>query len=98
MLSILSPLATMLASLWPKPETQVAMMHLLFHGALALLFVPVAPWLARFTTWLLPEPSSASGKHVDLRYLDQQALEIPELALAQATRAVLRMAEVNETM
>ena len=98
LLALLGPLVPLLARLWSNAGTQVAMMHMGFNLALALLFVPLATPLARLMEWLLPEPVSTQGTHAGPRYLDPNALAQPAVALGQATRETLRMAEVVTEM
>jgi phosphate:Na+ symporter len=74
------------------------MMHLGFNLALAVLFVPLATLLAHLMEWLVPEPASTQGKNSGPRYLDPKALALPAVALGQATRETLRMAEVVTEM
>ena len=98
LLALLGPLASLLAHLWSNAGTQVAMMHLGFNLALAVLFVPLATPLTRLMKSLLPEPTNTQGTHAGPRYLDPKALAQPAVALGQATREVLRMAEVVTEM
>lgn len=93
---LLNPLAKLLTQLLPSPATQVAIAHLGFNLILALLFAPLAGQLAHLTTRLLPE--SERTKRKGSRYLDPEALTLPAVALGQAMREVLRMADLATEM
>ena len=96
-LALLDPLTNLLAHVWSNAGTEVAMTHLGFNLALAVFFVPLATPFARLMEALLPEPISIqerSGTH----RLDLKALSQPAVALGQATRETLRMAEVVSDM
>ena len=96
-LLLLPYLAQGLDAVGLDPATGAALAHFLFNLALALLFLPVLPVMADGLERLLPERVRA-GDPAQPLYLDQQALDTPAVALANATREVLRMADVVETM
>ncbi len=79
---------------------QVVNMHLIFNLALLVLCLPfIGPveWLVRV---LLPEPASVDESRL-LRpesALDRRVIKQPGLALASATRELLRMSELVEVM
>ncbi|MBV8884833.1 MAG: Na/Pi cotransporter family protein [Chroococcidiopsidaceae cyanobacterium CP_BM_RX_35] len=93
---LLNPLAAVLTYLLPNPAAQVAIAHLGFNLILAVLFIPLAPRIANFSTMLLPEPETAEKK--GSRYLDPHMLTLPAVALGQAMREVLRMADLATEM
>ncbi|MEH1844500.1 MAG: Na/Pi cotransporter family protein [Nostoc sp.] len=95
-LALLNPLAVLLTRLLPNPSTQVALAHLGFNLILAIVFVPLANSLADFATKLLPEPEAE--KKLSARYLDPNALTLPAIALGQAMREILRMADLATEM
>ncbi|MEH1926840.1 MAG: Na/Pi cotransporter family protein [Nostoc sp.] len=95
-LVLLNPLAVLLTRLLPNPSTQVALAHLGFNLILAIVFVPLANSLANFATRLLPEPEAE--KKLSVRYLDPNALTLPAIALGQAMREILRMADLATEM
>lgn len=69
--------------------------HLAFNIAVALFFWPLSPLLARVMERLVPdEPPGESGP----QYLDEAALETPVVALSGATREVLRVGDLIESM
>jgi phosphate:Na+ symporter len=70
----------------------IANAHTLFNLALAGLFLPVLPWIAGGLARLIPERVTDKAES-EPRYLDSASLESPALALGQATRESLHMAD-----
>lgn len=93
---LLHPIASLLAHLLPSPAAQISVAHLGFNVILAVLFVPLAQQLADLVTRLLAEPERTKKK--GSRYLDPEALTLPAVALGQAMREVLRMADLATEM
>jgi phosphate:Na+ symporter len=87
-----------LRPLSPSGDAQlVANAHTLFNVALAVIFLPLVPLVARFLEWLAPARAE-STEPFGPRYLDRSALESPPLALGQATREILHMADIVREM
>ena len=76
---------------------QIANAHTLFNVGITALFLPFSSILAHFISGLVPEDKEREGLFGP-RYLDEQMLETPALALGQATREALRMADVVSDM
>lgn len=76
---------------------QVANFHTIFNLALAAAFLPLTDLMARFVTRVLPETPGGEGP-IRPKYLDPDVIGTPSVALACATREVLRMADTVETM
>ena len=76
---------------------QVANFHTVFNLALALVFLPLLTPIAALLERLFPE-SANGGAEETVRHLDESVLDSPKLALACATREVMRMADEVETM
>jgi phosphate:Na+ symporter len=95
-LTLLNPLAALLTHLLPNPATQVALAHLGFNLILAIVFVPLANPIANFAIQLWPEPQA--DHKLGSRYLDPNVLTLPAVALAQAMREILRMADLAAEM
>jgi phosphate:Na+ symporter len=78
----------------PSLTRQIANAHSLFNVGAALVFIPfVRPW-GRLFRFLIKE------EEVDVEvfrpaYLDHRVLDTPSLALGQATRETLRMADIT---
>ncbi|HXI83755.1 MAG TPA: Na/Pi cotransporter family protein [Verrucomicrobiae bacterium] len=97
-LPLLPWLIRVLQPLSPSGDTQlVANAHTLFNVALALAFLPLVPAVAPLLEKLVPARAEATGEFGP-RYLDESSLESPALALGQATREILRMADIVREM
>jgi phosphate:Na+ symporter len=82
----------------PAGDTQlVANAHSLFNVALALVFLPLVPVVARLLEKFVPARAEGTGQFGP-RYLDRSSLESPALALGQATREILHMADIVREM
>ncbi|RAQ98100.1 Na/Pi cotransporter family protein [Thermogemmatispora tikiterensis] len=97
-LALLPLLTSLLARLGLEPVWQVALTHLTFNLALAAVFVPLAAPVTHLVTLLLPEQENQYEQPLGPRYLDPEALASPAVALGQATREVLRMADIVTEM
>jgi phosphate:Na+ symporter len=76
--------------------------HLAFNGALLVICLPLVGIMKWVTSRLLPTLADV-GKHLDPLMnrhtaLDRSVLEMPQLALASATRECLRMSDIIELM
>jgi phosphate:Na+ symporter len=79
------------------PAHEVVLFHLGFNVVLAALFVGFTDQIARITERLMPSPPPAEGA-TRPRHLDPSALETPPLAIGNAARETLRIADVIEEM
>ena len=92
-LPVLGGLIGWLTSVSGGGDTQlIANSHTLFNIALAIIFLPLLPWLARVLEKVIPTSALATEKP-GAHYLDAASLESPALALGQATREILHMAD-----
>jgi phosphate:Na+ symporter len=96
-LPLLGPLADLLGRWEASPARLAANFHFLFNLALALLFIGLLPLLAKLLRRVFPDPVAPADPGAP-RYLDEAALATPSVALANASREVLRMADVVEAM
>ncbi|MBI4735689.1 MAG: Na/Pi cotransporter family protein, partial [candidate division NC10 bacterium] len=88
----------MLRWISPHGATQViANAHTMFNVGLALVFTPLTPFVARLAERLAPTPVQREERF-GAKHLDRSALESPTLALGQATREILHMADHVSTM
>ncbi|KFC70994.1 Na/Pi cotransporter II-related protein [Bosea sp. LC85] len=94
LLPVLTPIAERFAS---HSAQSAALFHLAFNIVMALLFLVPLPAFAGVLTRLLPDPAPEADPSRP-RYLDTAALTTPTLALANATREVLHMADVVDAM
>ena len=81
----------------PAPGRLVVNFHLAFNLALAVVFLGCVAALARLLTRLLPDPPAPAdpGRPV---HLDVAALDSATVALANAARETLRIADMVESM
>ena len=89
---------------WAGPDVarQVVTLHLVFNVALLVLCLPLTGPVARLVTVIVrprPTPEQLANPLAEAASaLDQSVIGVPALALASATRELLRMAEIIERM
>jgi len=93
----IDPLTALVASTAADPARQIANAHTLFNLGISLLFLPFTPLASRAIEALVPEDHTGETPF-RVRYLDERALGQPSLALGQATRETLRMADIVQGM
>ena len=95
-LPLLGYVTPLVAELGADPARQIANFHSLFSAAVLLAGLPLVGLMAKVTERLLP----ASEVELDdgPRYLNKEAAQTPQLALACAKREALRMADITEQM
>jgi phosphate:Na+ symporter len=98
---LFTPFLPMIAAKFPEVQPDMAKMtaefHIAFNLALAIIFMPLLDPLA----WLLSKMFTARAQVGDPsapRYLDDNELETPALAVADAARETLRMGDTVEVM
>jgi len=96
-LPLLHPIAAMLASLGDSPARIAVNFHTAFNLALAIVFLVPLDGFAQLLVRLLPEPPHPDDPGLP-HYLDEAALESPGVALANAAREAMRMADMVENM
>jgi phosphate:Na+ symporter len=89
--------ADWLTPLQSSPARFVANFHTLLNVALAVLFIGVLDGLAKLLTRLIPS-QAATASPGQARYLDLTVLQNPAVAMSNAAREALRMADVVERM
>ena len=97
-LPLLGPFAHLTALTSADLARQIANAHTIFNVGLALLFLPFTGRFARLTLRLVPERAEEPEEKFGPKYLNPAMLTEPSLALAQAVREALRMAEVVQDM
>ncbi len=85
-----------IAMLGSEPGRQIANFHTLFNLALALVFLPLTTVVGDALIKFLPD--TGGGGEFKPRYLDPDVIDTPSVAIACATREVLRMADTVESM
>ena len=96
-LPFIPQLVVLMMQIDASPTRLAANFHLLFNVTLAFLFLVALPQVARLLRAIIPDRALAAEPGAPL-YLDEAALATPSVALSNASREVLRMADVVETM
>ncbi|MCG5478311.1 Na/Pi cotransporter family protein [Sinorhizobium alkalisoli] len=78
-----------------QPENLPVDVHLAFNMVVALVAWPFAGMLARAMARFVPDEEASE---LGPRYLDEASLETPAMALSGATREVLRVGDLIESM
>ncbi|MEM5314979.1 Na/Pi cotransporter family protein [Paraburkholderia sp. JHI869] len=97
LLTVCSPLARLLDNVPGDASRTIADFHTGLNVAIAVVFIGLLDPVARLLERLLPSRPAADDTGSP-RYLDENALQTPSLALACAAREVIRMSEVVEAM
>jgi phosphate:Na+ symporter len=93
----LPALNAVLQPLQPDLAKLTAQFHIAFNVALAVIFMALLDPLAWLLTRLFPARPEANNQSAP-RYLDENALDTPALALVDAARETLRMGDFVENM
>lgn len=84
-----------------NPGSLVVLAHVLFNFVLVIVFLPLSNFMERLTGVLVVEPVAASDSEFSFNrnsVLDKSVLHLPTLALASATRELLRMSDIVALM
>lgn len=92
----IGPLTKVVAHSASELPRQIANAHTFFNIAITVIFLPIAGTMAKLVQRLVPE--SGAEERFSTRYLDERVLSSPSLALGQATREALRMADIVQDM
>jgi phosphate:Na+ symporter len=96
-LPLIDPMLKYMAMFDPNPARLAANFHTTFNILIAAAFILPLPWIATLLLKLFPEKMRASDPGTP-QYLDKDALDTPSVALSNAAREVLRMADTVEIM
>lgn len=96
-LPLLHPLTQWLAPLGASPARMAVNFHTAFNLSLAVLFILPVERMAQLLVRLLPDPPRPDDPGVP-QYLDEGALGSANVALANAARESMRMADMVEGM
>jgi len=96
-LPLLDPISRLLARIDPNPARIAVNFHTAFNLALAVVFIAPIDRIAKLLVRLLPDPAPAADAATPL-YLEGVALGTASVALANATREALRMADMVKEM
>jgi phosphate:Na+ symporter len=96
-LPFLHPITELFLSYEPNPSRMAADFHTAFNLALAIVFILPLDWLAALLTRILRDQERPVDPSVPL-YLDETALTAPSVALSCASREVLHMGDLVDSM
>jgi phosphate:Na+ symporter len=96
-LPVLAPFIHLVAASAADPARQIANAHTFFNVGISLLFLPFQHLAARLITSAVPDRPEEEQRF-RTRYLDERFIDQPSLALGQATREALRMADIVQGM
>jgi phosphate:Na+ symporter len=96
-LPFLDPFVAFTAASAADPARQIANAHTLFNVGISLLFLPFQGPAARLITALVPDRPEEEARF-RTRYLDERFADQPSLAIGQASREALRMADIVQGM
>lgn len=89
--SPIHPELTGLARTGAEIPRQIANVHTFFNVANALLFVGFTTQITRLVEWLVPDRPLVTDSRATPRYLDEQLLATPAIALDAARREIARL-------
>lgn len=96
-LALLDPISRLMVTIEPDAARSVADFHTLFNLVTAVVLLPVLGPFARLLVKAMPPRAAASDPSKPV-YLDDNAREMPSIALAGAAREALRMVDVLAEM
>ncbi len=77
---------------------KIALTHIFFNMALAVLILPLINVLVKLVQRMIPEPKERAEEEFKPLYLEKAALETPALAFAQVKREILRITSIAYDM
>lgn len=92
------PIAQAMWRLTPNGAAAVVNFHIAFNLTLAIVFIGLLDAAARLLTRAMPERRRKSEDATQPLYLDEAVLDTPYLALTNASREALRMADLVDAM
>lgn len=82
----------------PAPERMVVNFHMAFNIFTALLFLPFLSLIVKLVTRFVPDLAKKDDDESVPKYLDEKVLETPTVALTNASREALRIADLTDRM
>ena len=76
------------------PQVQLAMFHTFFNTVTVALMLPLTGSLVQLVKRMIPERTVAPDTEFSLRYVDENMLRTPPVAVSQVKREILRMAGI----
>ena len=76
------------------PQIQLAMFHTFFNTVTVAIMLPLTGALVALVKRLIPEKPVVRDQEFTLRYVDDNMLRTPPVAVSQVKREILRMADI----
>ncbi len=76
------------------PQVQLAMFHTFFNTVTVAIMLPLTGSLVKLVKRMIPERAVAPDTEFSLRYVDENMLRTPPVAVSQVKREILRMAGI----
>ena len=76
------------------PQVQLAMFHTFFNTVTVAIMLPLTGMLVALVMRLIPDRPLAENTEFTLRYVDDNMLRTPPVAVSQVKREILRMADI----
>ena len=77
------------------PGLQIALFHTFFNVVCTCIFLPFANVFVKISTKLIREPKDSNSPANDAQLLDERLINSPSVAINQANKAAVRMAELS---
>jgi phosphate:Na+ symporter len=86
-----------LAQINDDPARMIVNFHMGFNLALALVFLPILPMVTKIVTKIVPDKKDEDDP-AKPQYIDERSLDTPTIALTNASREALRIADYIDQM
>jgi phosphate:Na+ symporter len=93
---LIPPFSHLVSLTSPDLGRQIANAHTLFNLILVLATIPFIEWIRNFSIKVIPGPAEEIDRGI--KFLEYKILSIPSLALLQAQKEVLHMANITKGM
>lgn len=97
-LMLLGPASQLMQAIEPSPVRQIANFHTAFNVVMALIGLPLTGIVARLLERFVKEPAPDGAQPARISHLDDSVFDRPSVALGNATREVMRLADLVEIM
>ena len=77
------------------PGLQIALFHTFFNVVCTCIFLPFTNVFVKISTKLIREPKDSNSPANDAQLLDERLINSPSVAINQANKAAVRMAELS---
>ncbi len=91
----IGPFSDLVATTATDLPRQIANAHTIFNVLVSLMFIPLVGLLVRFCEWLIPDKE---GEVIGRHFFDDQMLNMPQVAMLEAEKEILRTADITIEM